>query len=425
KNPTALKGDYKGGFKLTTENNKFSLRLFSAIQFRYSFVQFDDMVKGNTEDYSNFYTRRARIWWDGHAYSPKFTYYFHLQLEPQGAVNLHDAWINYKFNDLFQIGLGRNKVPYSLEFLHSGFGLDGVDRTIFSGETDVDAGGGFSKWPGSNSGFPLSTTNANTGFPTGGMALFRSQGISINGLKGGKDKPTFEYQVGVWNGRDKRARSNEDDRHLYTARVGFHPLGQIDWLFCGDFAYTEKPKFSVWAAAYTESGLRTKDAAGASVTPYETEDTGYNLSAMFNFKNFSAEAEWSEESYDMDRNVAGVWDFDRGGWRFNLGYFIVPTRVQIVARHSEVERMQNPTAEKAKNSGLNLPQVWNGTKYVDALEKLLTETTAGVNFFFGAGHQHKLFFDVSLLTRQFEPYNGFAPDDQEDKRFRSMLQFKF
>ncbi|MFZ5788853.1 MAG: porin, partial [Acidobacteriota bacterium] len=301
KNPTALKGDYKGGFKLTTENNKFSLRLFSAIQFRYSFVQFDDLVKGNTEDYSNFYVRRARIWWDGHAYSPNFTYYFHLQLEPQGAVNLHDAWINYKFNDLFQIGAGRNKVPYSLEFLHSGFGLDGVDRTIFTGETDIDNGGGFSKWPGSNTSLALSATNANTGFPTGGLALFRSQGVTINGLKGGKDAPTFEYQVGVWNGRDKRARSNEDDRMLYSARVGFHPLGQIDWLFCGDFAYTEKPKFSVWAAAYTESGLRTKDAAGASVTPYETEDTGYNLSAMFNFKNFSAEAEWSEESYDMDR----------------------------------------------------------------------------------------------------------------------------
>jgi hypothetical protein len=388
-------------------------------------VQFDDMVKGNDTNYSNFYIRRARIWWDGHAYSPDFTYYFHLQLEPQGTVNLHDAWVNYKFDDLFQIGAGRNKVPYSLEFLHSGFGLNFVDRAIFTGETDVDAGGGGPRWPGGNANFSLSTTNPNTGFPQGGLALFRSQGAAITGLKGGKDAPTFEYQVGVWNGRDKRGRSNEDDTMLYTARVGFHPLGQIDWLFCGDFAYSEKPRVSFWAAAYTEKSRHTKDAAGATVTPYEAKDTGYNLASMFNFKNFSAEAEWSEENYDMNRDVPGVWEFDRGGWRLQAGYFVVPTRIEVVARYAEVARIEDPTAEKAKNSGLGLPQVWNGTKYVDAVEKLLTETTAGVNFYFGAGHQHKLFFDVSLMTRQFEPYNGFAPEDQEDKRFRSMLQFKF
>jgi len=426
KDPLGLKGAYKGGFQLTTENKKFSLRLFSAAQFRYTYMKYDDMIKGNDQDYSNFYMRRARIWWDGHAYSPDLTYYFHLQIEPQSAVNLHDAWIQYKFSDMFALGIGRNKIPYGTEFLSSGFGLNFIDRSIMYGETDINAGGGFSKWPGSNSGFALSAEQANTGFPVGGLSLFRSQGISATGRKDFKSGAAFQYEAGIWQGRNTKGSSNGTDNHLLAVRVGYYPMGWINWLFQGDPDYTEKLKVGFLASAYTDKKVRTKDAGGATVAAYEPEDTGYNLSMILKYRGFSTDLEWGTETFDLNRDIAGPTEFDREAFRASFGYFVVPTRVEVVARYSEVQRLKDPTAQAVSNSGLGFVQAWNGTAFVNAIEDKLTEVTAGVNFYIGAQkHQHKLFFDVSLLGREFVEHNGFTPDDQKDTRFRSMLQVKF
>ena len=421
------KEKYKGGFVFGTDDGKFSLKLFSAVQFRYTYMPMDDDIKGNTEDYSNFYMRRARLWWQGHAYDPRFTYYFHLQLEPQGAVNLHDAWIQYDFAKMLKLGAGRNKIGYGLEFLHSGFGLNFIDRSIMYGETDIDAGGGYQKWPGSNGGFGISTYNANTGYPTGGLHLFRSQGIQLSGLSDDKGGNAFEYQIGIWNGRDKRGRSNGDSDHLYVARVGWHPFGFQDWLFQGDTQQTDKFKLSMWAAAYTDSEVHNKDAAGTAVAAYDATDTGFNVSMMMVYKGLSAEAEYGEDSYEMERDGLSRDSYDRNAYRVQVGFFVVPKKVEIVARYSQVERLEDATPEAVAESGLGFVDVWNDDTdaYQKTIEDTLTELTAGVNFYLHRGHQHKLFFDISQLSRSFQAYNGFAPDDQDDIRFRSMLQFKF
>lgn len=424
-NPNALKGSYKGGFILQTEDGRFKMRLFSAAQFRYTYVSYDDNTKGNEENYSNFYTRRARLWWDGNAYSPDLTYYFHLQLEPSSSVNLHDAWIQYKFNDLFALGVGRNKIPYGTEFLNSGFGLNFVERSVMYGETDINSGGGLSKYPGGGTGnFALSAENANTGFPTGGMCLFRSQGISATGMKGGPDSPTFQYEAGVWQGRNTKGASNLADNHLYAVRVGYYPLGWINWLFQGDPDNTEHLKVGFLASAYTDTKSHTKDAAGSTVPLYETDDSGYNLSMLLKYRGFSTDLEWGTETFDLNRDIAGPTEFDREGWRASFGYFVKPGKVEVVARYAQIERLKDPTPEAVINSGLGFATVRHGEGYVQAMESQISELTAGVNIYMGK-HQHKLFFDLSQLTREFETYQGVTPDDQQDTRFRSMLQVKF
>lgn len=424
-NPNALKGSYKGGFILQTENGKFKLRLFAALQARYTYMSYDDEIKGNEENYSNFYLRRARLWWDGYAYDPKLTYYFHLQLEPSSAVNLHDAWVEYKFSPAFALGLGRNKVPYGTEFLSSGFGLNFVERSLMYGETDINSGGGLSKYPGGGTeGFALSSQDANTGFPTGGLCLFRSQGISASGKLGGDDAMTFEYQAGVWQGRNTKGASNPDDNHLYAVRLGFYPKGWINWLFQGDPDNTQDLKLGFLVSAYTDTNTQTKDASGAAVPLYDSHDSGYNLSMLLKYRGFSTDLEWGTETYELDRQMSGPNEFDREAWRASFGYFVVPGKVEVVARYAQIERLVDPTPEAVVNSGLGFASVWNGEAYVSAMEKQMSEITAGVNFYYFK-HQYKLFFDVSQLTREFAEYQGYTPDDQQDYRFRSMIQVKF
>ena len=128
---------YDKGFILATADDRFELRLNGAIHFRYLFADYD-----NEENYSNFYMRRARIYFRGHAFDPRFTYFIHLQLEPNRSVNTHDIWLEYDFGDLLKLGAGRNKVAYGLEFLNSGLALNLVERSVMYGMSDLDTGGG-------------------------------------------------------------------------------------------------------------------------------------------------------------------------------------------------------------------------------------------------------------------------------------------
>jgi hypothetical protein len=428
-NPNALtRNSYGGGFRLGTDDGRFLMRIFAATQFRYTYMTFDDRVSGNELDYSNFFMRRARLWWDGHAYSPKFTYYFHVQLEPSSAVNLHDAWINYAFHPMFQIGSGRNKIAYGLEFLHSGFGLNLVERSVMYGETDINAGGGFSRFPGGGTqGFGLSGEQANTGFPVGGLCLFRSQGIQVSGRNGDKGS-VFEYQAGIWQGRNTRGASNQANNHIYVARAGFYPNGWINWLFEGDHANSPSMKVGVLGSVYSRKQYLTRNAAGVAVPRYEGRDSGFNLAGMLRYRGFSADLEYGNESYEMtDPNLVGPSEFDRGGWRAQLGYFVQPATVEVVGRYAEIQRLKDPTVQAVRNTGLGFATI-DGRP---AVEDKIREVTFGVNYYLsGAQHQHKLFFDVSRLNRDFAGFVegnnlvGGTPT-QGDTRFRAMLQFKF
>ncbi len=416
---------YRNGLRFTTGDGVFSLRLQAGVQFRYDYVAYDHAIKGNDANYSNFYLRRARLWLDGNALDPRLTFLLHLQLEPQAAVNVHEAWVQYAFSDLFRVRAGRDKVPYGVEFLASSFGLNFIDRPILNGETDINAGGGRSKWPGGGTdNFATSAENANTGFPVGGLCLYRSQGVALSGTQTFHGGALLSYDLGVWNGRDSRGLSNPDTGMLYTGRLSFLPLGPVDLQTQGDLAFSELPRLAVVGSLYSDTSSHNRDAAGTAVPFYDTHDHGHNLALVFRYRGASLEAEWGTESYEMVRHLPGEWTFDRDGWRAAVGYFVKPKRIEIVGRVSQVQRLEDPTPAKVTNSGLGFVQVWNGSSYATTMEKTLTEATLGLNFYFGTGHQHKLFFDGSRLGRSFAPYQGFAPADQRDTRFRTMLQFR-
>jgi hypothetical protein len=413
---------YDLGFKFTTEDQRFSLRLWGAIQFRYSYVDYDQRVLGNDTDYSNFYMRRARVWFAGNAFDPRFTYFIHVQLENTNATNLHDAWLEYHFGPLLILGAGRNKIAYGLEFLNSGFGLKFVERSVFSGETDIEIGSG-PIYPGGGTWIFGLHAEALTGFATGGMNLYRSQGVQLRGQSGSETTPTVEYQVGVWQGRRTRGRRNIGNNHLYSLRVGYHPWGWIDWRFQGDDPLSTRYRLGVFASAYTQT------AGGISGG---FDERGYNLAVVNRYRGLSIDAEWGVENFDFD---AFDGDFDRQGWRVQAGYMFKPDRFELVARYASIERLRSPSLSRAIDSGLDVALLLDGDEYLPQLEGKISELTAGFNWYINGGHRHKLQFDASRLVREFadDPdaviAGGPAPitalPDQEDYRVRVMIQLVF
>jgi hypothetical protein len=421
KNP--LRVFYDQGFRFATSDGAFSLRINGLLQFRYSYVDYDPMIRFNQEDYSNFFVRRARLYFWGNAGSPRFTYFFHVQLEPNQGLNANDLWIEYQFSDMLRLGAGRMKISYGLEFMNSGSALGMVERSVMYGETDIDlgAGGLTPRYPGGGTERFALSWYAYTGFATGGMTLYRSQGVQLRGHKGTDTTPTFEYQVGVWQGRSTASLSNGGNGHLLAARVGYHPWGFVDWRVVGDVTHTPSLKLGVIGSIYTNS----------SDTTYQFDEDGYNLAAVALYRGWSVDVEWGTESYDFaDFND----DFEREGWRIAVGWYVVPRTLELRIRQAAITRLKDPTFRTANDSGLGTPQVSDGEGWVPAIEAEISETSAAVSYAL-PGWRNKVAIDASRLVRTFaaDPdaiLNGVptpiakAPD-QIDYRVRMMVQLVF
>lgn len=420
----SVRTSYDQGFRLNSADGRFALRINGLLQVRYSYVDYDPLVRFNHEDYSNFFVRRARLYFSGHAGSPRFTYFFHVQLEPNQAINANDLWVEYEFSDLLRLGAGRMKISYGLEFMNSGSALGMVERSLMYGETDIDLGSVTKEGPrypgGGTDRFGLSWY-AYTGFATGGLTLYRSQGIQLRGHKGSNSTRTFEYQLGLWQGRSTTSLSNGGDGHLLAVRAGFHPWGFVDWRVVGDVENSPRFKLGVIGSAYTNS----------SETMWGFDERGYNLAATALYRGWSVDAEWGDETYDFD---AFEDNFDRQGWRVAVGWYVVPRKLELRVRRAAIVRLKDPTFQTANESGLGTAQVREGEGWAPAIEAEISETSAAVSYSL-PGWRNKVALDVSRLERSFagDPdaiLNGLptpilkAPD-QIDWRIRTMVQLVF
>ncbi|MFZ6016599.1 MAG: porin [Nitrospirota bacterium] len=411
---------WKKGFYLKTPDDNYMLKIRLVLQQHFTYLHYDDFVNGNPEDQSNFYIRRGRVLFMGNAPNKDWGYFFHVQLEPTGAVNLHDANFTWKRYPYFQVQIGRAKIPYTLEFWQSGLLENGVDRSIFTGEPEGN-------WPGGNASFAVSTEDSVTKFPTGGLTPFRSQGVQLQGdINMAGQKGFLQYWAGVFNGWNKKGTFNADDALLYVARISINPFGEYNLFLSGDVDYSETPKLCLLAATiYNKERLtKIKSATGTetTVSAYDAITTGYTLGEVFRYKGFSFDADYAYERFKQDRE--GGYTFDRWGYRVNAGYFFIPKKWEVVLRHGYVERIDDNTNEKSLASGLGLVSV--GGVSNNAIEDNLQEYSAGLNYYIDE-HWLKISADYSYLVREFSAVPGqtLGDDKQADNRFRIMAQWFF
>ncbi len=429
---------WDNGFRIVDKQDEdlYYLRIRAALQFRYTYGIFDDCILSNADhNWSNFYLRRARLFFDGNAPSEDWYYLLHLQLEPAAKVNLHDAYVRWQKYDVFRVWFGRGKIPYSLEFWQSGFALNGVERTIFTGETDSDgkAKDVFGQtvdrfWPGGNAQFPVSGhVLEGTLFPIGGMTLYRSQGFYLEGdvpVPGFRGIPLFQYWAGVFNGRDTQGFVNDTDDMLYCLRLGYAPFGETSLTVQGDLPTSPRPMAAFLFSSYyyrDEASLRYDSASQEYVADrYDIQDYGFDAAALFRYQGFSAGLEFAFENFDqLGDTPDNDNDYDRLGARVNLGYFLVPDRFEVTVKWAYVERLHDDDAEASLRTGLGLVETCKGL----AVEKNLQQYTVGVNLYLH-GNNQKIAADYSLLARGLDAAYPDTPDvqNQQDHRFRIMFQ---
>ena len=486
---------WKNGFRIEYQNperhQEYRFRFRTGIQLRYTYLSRDEDFSGGNENYSSFNMRRLRFFVDGTAPNRDWKYYVHVQLEPKSKVNVHDAWVIWgKFAPFFRIQFGRMKIPaMSVEYWQSGFKQNGTDRTIFTDDSE-------NYWPysaiktytdinnPSKTGKPYLRTGGQllaNGFPRGGLLLYRSQGISVNGALDLFGKKQFlAYWFGWYNGRDTQGyRHTRSDDHLYSFRLAFNllpgsdPRGPLapgtfnNYTLQGDYGYNTRP-----ALALIFSGFWAKDRprkylylwgnghelsyklAGGT---HDVENYGFDVALLFRYKGFSADVEgaWEEFIQDPDkgdRYVAGNYastlqadeeTWDRWGFRLNLGYFLIPRKWEVTFKYAYLERITDDKLEDAAKCGLGILETDDG-KY--ALEDYLQQFVLGINYYFQGFNQY-LTADISYLRIDTEkpglgdiqrlnrelfgsstrglPLDRWSDRTEEDWRFRVMYQYWF
>jgi len=471
---------WKDGFRLEhldpQSGREYRLRLRAAMEFRYTYTVTDgdtdgyDLAStgarpGNGDDYSAFNLRRLRLYVDGSAPSTDWTYLLHLQLEPNGAVNAHDGFVQYQPVEELRIQFGRMKVPaFSLAFWQSGFKLNGTDRTIYAGDSENDRdlfGNRTYDFPSGNARLRVGGHRLDNGFATGGFILYRSQGLNLNGVVDAPGMPQlFSYAIGVFNGRDTRGFSGPDEHLLCTLRLGFNllpgsdpagplgPRGLANYARQGDLHWSTTPLLAVvlsgfWDRQDSQTVYVPDPAApgfmGEAERGHDIDNFGGSASVLFRYSGFSLDAEGAFEEFVQDPGGADEAIWDRWAVRANLGQFVIPETLEVTAKFAYVVRLLDADLESSLESGLGLvlrDGAW-------AVEDALQEYRLGLNWYL-AGFNQMIALDVAWLRAEFrglgrnevlevlglDPATSdeeFArgPSDENDVRMRVMYQFVF
>ncbi|MBI1315227.1 hypothetical protein GC176_28400 [bacterium] len=360
------------------EENPFDLKISSRLDFRHSGTKSDNPMLPSQNE---FELERARIKFNGHAFSEKMEYEIQLRFDNDSATNVRifDYYTRYEFSDAFAVQIGQAKVPFARAWVESSSRLQVSDRSMAS----------------------------NFFMPQ------RSQGVWFSG------EPCHQlyYQAAVLNGYDTTslAPSGIDTNFLYAGTVFWDPFDDFGSGFSDLQDHQNLAVRMGSSGAYEHvSGSSAEPAqmriVGSGATIGNTIATAY-AGDSFNHYAYAADIAMKYRGFSLFNEYYFRWLQDFTGptaapskiydWGFVLqgGYFVVPKKLELFARHSQI-RGTGGAHTAFENSG-------------------------GFNWFLD-GHYMKLTFDVSTYNGSPSVSSSMNLRQGEDGTlFRSQFQWVF
>ncbi len=273
----------KGIYNVIAADSSWSMKFGARFQTLY-IGEWDVDDKGSfTNGSSNFLVRRARLKFDGFAYSPKLEYKLELGLsnrDMSGASQytsnspryIFDALLKWNFYKNFVLWMGQTKLPGNRERVISSGDLQFVDRSMLNSAFNID----------------------------------RDMGVQLrHRFKIGSTFLVREI-VAFSQGEGRNITSGNLGGYQYTYRVEFLPFGAFskkgDYMG-GDLMREEKVKLSI-AGSYdmNDNAVKTKSNLGSymvnDIGLYETDIHTLFIDAMLKYKGFSFMAEYAQREAD-------------------------------------------------------------------------------------------------------------------------------
>lgn len=346
----------KGLFNLVGQDSTWTMKVATRMQFL-AIANFED---GESAE-SNFLVRRARLKFNGFAFSPKLKYKLELGLSNRDISGaspytsnspryILDAVIKYNFAPGFELWFGQTKLPGNRERVISSGNLQQVDRSLLNSRFNID----------------------------------RDLGIQLRHKWNVSDNFIIKEIFSIAQGEGRNITTGNLGGHQYTGRVEFLPLG--NFISKGDYSGSdqkreEKPKLAIGVTYdHNNNAVKNRSNQGSYMETdngfFETNINTLFVDFMFKHNGFSLMGEYADRDADDATyvDVEGDTQAVQVGTGLNLqaGY-LLPSNWEVSGRYTNIELDKNITGKDAEN-----------------------QYTFGVSRYI-VGHKLKIQSDVSLL----------------------------
>ncbi|MCM4155106.1 porin [Gramella sp. AN32] len=273
----------KGILNYTTKDSSFSVKFAPRIQFRsisnwdYNGEKFEDINQ-------SFLIRRARLKFDGFAYSPKLHYKIELGIANRDIAGANqfnrnspriilDAFITWNFHENFLLLAGQAKLPGNIERVISSANLQLTDRSILNASFNLD----------------------------------RDVGLQLHHFDQLGDTFIMREKIAISQGEGRNVTEGNLGGLEYTGRVEFLPLGAFEndaEYVESDLERQEDPKLMLGVTYdYNDDAVKTRSNLGSYMfldngELYMTNITTVFVDAMFKYQGFSMFAEYADRNAD-------------------------------------------------------------------------------------------------------------------------------
>lgn len=371
----------KGLFNLVGKDSTYTMKIGARMQFLS--INSWDIDNGNlTSPKSNFLVRRARLKFNGFAFTPKLKYKLELGLSNRdisGASEytsnapryILDAVIKWNFHKNFELWFGQTKLPGNRERVISSGDLQQVDRSLLNSRFNID----------------------------------RDLGIQLRHQFNLSKKFVVKEAFSIAQGEGRNVTTGNLGGHQYTGRVELFPFGNFTskGAYSGsDLKREETPKFALGVTYdHNNNAVKNRSNQGSYMVTdtglFETNINTLFIDAMFKYQGFSFMAEYADRDAKdpLAKNSDGTLTGDTvqvgKGLNLQTGY-LLNNNWEVSGRYTNIELDTNITGKNHES------------QYTIGLSKYIV------------GHKLKIQTDVSYLSKD-ESNNGMMYRLQFDIHF--------
>lgn len=324
----------KGLFNLVGQDSSWTMKIGTRMQLL-GIANWED---GESNE-SNFLVRRARLKFDGFAFSPKLKYKIELGLSNRdisGASEftnnapryILDAVIKWNFYNNFELWFGQTKLPGNRERVISSANLQQVDRSLLNSRFNIDRDMGFQ--------------------------LRHHFNLSNNFIV----KEIFAFS----QGEGRNVTTGNIGGYQYTSRIELLPFG--NFTSKGDYKGSDlkredAPKLALGVSYdYNNNAVKTRSNQGSYMETdagfYETNISTVFIDAMFKYKGFSLMAEYADRDAKdpFAKNSDGTLTGDEvqvgHGLNLQTGY-LFKNDWEVSGRYTNIKLNENITGKNPES----------------------------------------------------------------------------
>lgn len=266
-----------------TERKSFPLSSSRLLQVS-GFIQIRAQVFDEKSKNDGFDLRRSRLDFKGN-FSSFLTY--RLQTDLANSPRILDAYAEIKLKEYLVFTIGQFRIPFSLENLSS---LNKFEVIDYSQAVDAFTARGKDVIGNQN--------GRDIGIQAGGVILKKG------------DLSMVEYRLGIFNGSGMNIGDTANEAKDIAARLLFNPVKQLSF----GISY-----YDGWGKAIKP----TSEFVGRS-----QERNRFGIEAVYSGSRLSFKGEYIQ---GKDGNT------DRAGWYAMAGYYLVPAKLQVVAKYDSYD----------------------------------------------------------------------------------------